>query len=822
MKHKDPKDIDWAAAEQLVAGMPGWHDIFPNNVREWDKFIKQYSRIVQFVNDREDPTYVGLDKDGVDELKHSLLLGLGYKKSPLEVYKDFFQYVSHGGQLEIHPRSDEDHEIEHLYAFEKIVPMRPIVDVIRFFMIAMSCAAKKYAEAEWKPKHVVNFEAIGWKSPDGTLKDMPRSARNYNCSGAGIKTLKGGPTHIGAVFNCADNELTSLEHAPFFGSMQVDGTITGASVAASNNKISLLCELRGEVNYLDLSSNRIESLKNFPKCRIADLTYNDVSDANELRHIPKEVERIHLMDNPMMGEHENILRRETIDKILHKVESERIPPPHVIDFEDTTRNEFVWSLKKESSTINKTMKKFEHFIGRVNESKKRHRIHKLGEFLNEAHDFPTMTYHRASSSRSTDFVSVGTTPSEEDCAQANPDNTNVDLMSRQCVAYINQLVRMYGEAPGNAYWFILKNYHEFGEYLEAALMYNPDREDESEYAMEVESGAENWDPEALKELDTDMPKNESWRPKLPIIGDAVAMLKDTPGAMKVSTKSEYESATEKQKYFSASHSHCFRDKEEYDFFHKNGSKYMHKSSENSDILHNVGDLVAVWDDENGVGYYLPAKKNESAVNEMATVKGQKPGYSLNIQHEFLTLKTPYGNYTTSYSGEKMSGQLVTIPGAFKRCNEYIAKFFADNKGKNNQDAMVALMNDFEKVVPEVADLGETQTLEPGDVVRFKDGHFKKKYPGEYVIDNVKKSSAFVRLDGGGLMGFPVYSMEKTGEKKEIDLPTKVSVGDTAVFVEPHDKKYPGEFKVLRTERDKVVIEMNGRPTRCPANMLKKK
>ena len=45
---------------------------------------------------------------------------------------------------------------------------------------------------------------------------------------------------------------------------------------------------------------------------------------------------------------------------------------------------------------------------------------------------------------------------------------------------------------------------------------------------------------------------------------------------------------------------------------------------------------------------------------MSTIKGNKPGYSVNHQHDYSTVKTPFGNYTGSWGGEKVSGQLCSI------------------------------------------------------------------------------------------------------------------------------------------------------------------
>lgn len=106
--------------------------------------------------------------------------------------------------------------------------------------------------------------------------------------------------------------------------------------------------------------------------------------------------------------------------------------------------------------------------------------------------------------------------------------------------------------------------------------------------------------------------------KAPLVPDAVEFLKDMEGVITVRTKDEYEKVTGEQKYFSASHSHCFYTQAEYEKWSKKGSKYDDKNSEESDILKNVGDLVAVWDNKNKVGYVLP-QTNQHAPKRSASV-----------------------------------------------------------------------------------------------------------------------------------------------------------------------------------------------------------
>ena len=89
----------------------------------------------------------------------------------------------------------------------------------------------------------------------------------------------------------------------------------------------------------------------------------------------------------------------------------------------------------------------------------------------------------------------------------------------------------------------------------------------------------------------------------PIIPNAVDKLKDIHNVITINDKNEFDNLVSQQKYFSASHSHCFYSKDEYETWSK-----THVSSDdavNSDIIKNCGDLVAVWDNKNKIGYVLP-------------------------------------------------------------------------------------------------------------------------------------------------------------------------------------------------------------------------
>lgn len=160
--------------------------------------------------------------------------------------------------------------------------------------------------------------------------------------------------------------------------------------------------------------------------------------------------------------------------------------------------------------------------------------------------------------------------------------------------------------------------------------------------------------------------------------------------------------------------------------------------------------------------HLKLFENFSAVNE-ETVKGQR-GLSLNIQHDFLTLKMPTGSFTVNRNGAKASGQLVSMKGAFEALDKYIHD---KSKGSSFGDVMkemVAKPEILDELVPGW-DKPKEITLKPGDTVKMSEPAFAKKYPDEYKVKDVRKTNVFIEVPkkgGGGvdIIGFPKYGLEQ--------------------------------------------------------------
>lgn len=65
--------------------------------------------------------------------------------------------------------------------------------------------------------------------------------------------------------------------------------------------------------------------------------------------------------------------------------------------------------------------------------------------------------------------------------------------------------------------------------------------------------------------------------------------------------------------------------------------------------------------------------------------------SLNKQHEYITLRTPNGNYTNSFSGAKASGRLALDSNSFNAIDGHVQNLV--RKGKTYGAAMETLLDE---------------------------------------------------------------------------------------------------------------------------------
>jgi len=98
-----------------------------------------------------------------------------------------------------------------------------------------------------------------------------------------------------------------------------------------------------------------------------------------------------------------------------------------------------------------------------------------------------------------DYLHIGATPSDEPCIQTGADYYNL-LQKIECRYYRKALIEHYGEPPGEANLRTKGSPHDFGTYYEVVIYFNPDNEEETKYAIEIELGLEEWPEEIKREM----------------------------------------------------------------------------------------------------------------------------------------------------------------------------------------------------------------------------------------------------------------------------------------------------------------------------------
>lgn len=100
-----------------------------------------------------------------------------------------------------------------------------------------------------------------------------------------------------------------------------------------------------------------------------------------------------------------------------------------------------------------------------------------------------------------DFVYIGSTPCDEPCQQVGMPEFSADVARRECIAFINQLRRQFGQEPDGAELRIKTERHDFGSYPEVVCYYDDDNQASVDYAFRCEGETPtNWDMQAIIEL----------------------------------------------------------------------------------------------------------------------------------------------------------------------------------------------------------------------------------------------------------------------------------------------------------------------------------
>ena len=101
-----------------------------------------------------------------------------------------------------------------------------------------------------------------------------------------------------------------------------------------------------------------------------------------------------------------------------------------------------------------------------------------------------------------DYMEIGASPSDEDCAQLGSDN--YDKLSRiELNAYVHQLERMFPYVKNSdSLKFAAKRFnHDFGTYAEVVIYFDTANDFEYNCAIDIEHNLPmNWDKEAREEI----------------------------------------------------------------------------------------------------------------------------------------------------------------------------------------------------------------------------------------------------------------------------------------------------------------------------------
>lgn len=92
----------------------------------------------------------------------------------------------------------------------------------------------------------------------------------------------------------------------------------------------------------------------------------------------------------------------------------------------------------------------------------------------------------------TERLEFGSAPYDEDCAQVGTPGYR-EQAEAECQRYIEQLTRQ-SPPPAGARLVITRNPHDFGTYLEVAASFDPEDEEQSNWAYTLEDNLPaNWD-----------------------------------------------------------------------------------------------------------------------------------------------------------------------------------------------------------------------------------------------------------------------------------------------------------------------------------------
>lgn len=141
---------------------------------------------------------------------------------------------------------------------------------------------------------------------------------------------------------------------------------------------------------------------------------------------------------------------------------------------------------------------------------------------------------------------------------------------------------------------------------------------------------------------------------------------------------------------------------------------------------------------------------------------KKPLLTLNEQHDYITLRTPNGNFTRSWCSSKATGLLGKNNSCFMNIENYINNYIKTDgatvgeamKNLTDPKILTTLFPDWNLPV-------EENSFSQGQSVTFKNPIFLKKYPNGGVVESVKKKYVYLTLTDtkGEVCGFDYLELK---------------------------------------------------------------
>lgn len=101
-----------------------------------------------------------------------------------------------------------------------------------------------------------------------------------------------------------------------------------------------------------------------------------------------------------------------------------------------------------------------------------------------------------------DYITIGSTPYGEDCAQVGRNNY-YEMSRIECKVFTKQLLRIFGKGTENNSIVTKSFAHDFGTYREVCVYFDDLDEASTNYAFNIEGDTpEFWDDEAKVELES--------------------------------------------------------------------------------------------------------------------------------------------------------------------------------------------------------------------------------------------------------------------------------------------------------------------------------